>query len=108
AATALRADRARPPSPRQPEDALGDQVALDLGGPAHDRLRAGVEVGAAALLVEHRPRAEHLHRQLLEALVGLAAEHLLDRALHPRLAIYRPGGLLQDPGTGWHLVTGRL
>src|SRR5207237_502533 len=66
-------------------DALGDQVALDLGGPAHDRLRAGVEVGAAALLVEHRPRPEHLHRQLLEALVGLAAEHLLDRALHPRL-----------------------
>ena len=28
--------------------------------------------------------------------------------IHPLLAIYRPGGLLQDPGTGWHLVTGRL
>src|SRR5207247_1280822 len=85
AGRARRADGARPPSPRQPEDALGDQVALDRGGPAHDRLRAGVEVGAAALLVEHRPRPEHLHRQLLEALVGLAAEHLLDRALDPRL-----------------------
>src|SRR5207253_1792635 len=23
-------------------------------------------------------------------------------------ALCRPGGLLQDPGTGWHLVTGRL
>src|SRR6266849_3608732 len=74
-----------PPSPRQPEDALGDHVALDLGRPPHDRLRAGVEVGAAALLVEQRPRPEHLHRQLLEALVGLAAEHFLDRGLDPRL-----------------------
>jgi hypothetical protein len=27
--------------------------------------------------------------------------------VHPLLAIFRPHGLLQDPGTGWHLVTGR-
>ena len=28
--------------------------------------------------------------------------------IHPLVALCRPGGLLQDPGTGWHLVTGRL
>jgi len=27
--------------------------------------------------------------------------------IHPSLGLWRPGGLLQDPGTGWHLVTGR-
>ena len=28
--------------------------------------------------------------------------------IHPLVALFRPGGVLQDPGTGWHLVTGRL
>ena len=27
--------------------------------------------------------------------------------LHLVVVLARPGGLLQDPGTGWHLVTGR-
>jgi len=27
--------------------------------------------------------------------------------IHPLVALCRPGGLLQDPGTGWHLVLGR-
>jgi hypothetical protein len=27
--------------------------------------------------------------------------------IHPLVALSRPGGLLQDPGTGWHLVMGR-
>ena len=27
--------------------------------------------------------------------------------IHPLFALWRPGGLLGDPGTGWHLVTGR-
>src|SRR5262249_58923336 len=59
-------------SSRQTEDALRDDVALHLAGPARDRHRAVVEVlpGPAAIrrrvLVPHerRVRAEDLHRRL--------------------------------------------
>src|SRR5262245_2436626 len=69
------------PSARQTEDALRDDVPLDLGRPAHDGLGARVEVAAPPRLVEHRSRPEDVHRELLQPLIGLAPEDLLYRAL---------------------------
>src|SRR5579862_1385991 len=76
-------------SARQAEDALCDDVPLDLGGPAHDGLGAGVEELPAPDRVVERGGAEHLEPDLLEPLVDLAAEDLLDRALDARV----PGAL---------------
>src|SRR5262249_2691341 len=82
-------------SARQTEDPLCDHVPLDLRRPTHDRLGARVEESATPRVVPERDGAQHLERQLLEALIGLAAEHLLDRALRARVP--RPLELREAP-----------
>src|SRR5262249_47034114 len=84
----------RAASAREAEDALRDYVALDLRRAAHDGLRARVEVLAregsvgerVPTLGERGVRSEDVRRHVLQTLVGLAAEHLLDRALDSRLS----------------------
>src|SRR3989442_15965132 len=71
-------------SARQPEDPGRDDVALDLRRAAHDRLGPRIEPGLPELPGQEPVRASHVHRELLKALVRLAAEHLLDGALGPR------------------------
>src|SRR5689334_1480728 len=84
-ATPPRDATSRKKSARETENPLRDHVPLDLGGPAHDGLRSRVEVRAAPPVVLEGGRTEDVDRELLEALVGLAAEDLLDRALDARL-----------------------
>src|SRR5438876_9099765 len=71
-------------SAREPEDPGRDHVALDLRRAAHDRLGPRIEPGLPELPGHEPVRASHVHRELLEALVRLAAEHLLYGALGPR------------------------
>src|SRR5438046_5649096 len=86
--------REAPRSAWQAEEALRDQAPLDLGRATHDGLGARVEVGARAAAPLDRMSARHdravgaedVEGELLEVLVGLAAEHLLDRALRAGLA----------------------
>ena len=70
-------------SARQPEDPGRDHVALNLRRAAHDRLGPRIEPGLPELPGHEPVRASHVHRELLKALVRLAAEHLLDGALGP-------------------------
>src|SRR5207244_10725755 len=78
----------------QAEEALRGQGRLELGRATHDGRGARVEVGARAVAPLDRMRARHdravgaedVEGELLEVLVGLAAEHLLDRALRAGLA----------------------
>src|SRR5262249_62239704 len=71
------------------EEPLREQVALDLRRAAHDGLGARVEVAPRAAAALDRARAlgdravgpEEVEGEVLEMLIGLATEHLLDRAL---------------------------
>src|SRR5262249_37337229 len=75
--------------PREAEAARGHHVAVDPRGAARDRRGARVEDlpgdGArrerALALAQRAVGSEQLERQILEPLVGLAPEHLLERAL---------------------------
>src|SRR5215216_5434549 len=70
---------------RQPEHALGDDVALNLAGARLDGVAARAEVGvlpgAAVEVLELAVGAEYLLRGLLRPLVHLAPVELLDGAL---------------------------
>src|SRR5262245_3284290 len=87
-------------SARKPEDALRDDVALDLRGAAHDRLGARVEelsrhgAGGERVRAVLQPaiRTEEAERKILQPLVGLASEDLLERALGARMSGAQQGG----------------
>src|SRR5439155_16915535 len=75
---------------RQAEDALGDDVALDLRRAAGDRLRKRAEIemrprelvgGIAGAVDGHRGRTYRLERRERERLRGLTPEELEDRVL---------------------------
>src|SRR5439155_10043092 len=86
---------------RQAEDALADDVLLDLGGATLDRVGARAEervLPDAALDRPVRPARElrvgtfDLHGQLLELLVSLHPDHLSDGGFRPRdLALEQSG-----------------
>src|SRR3954463_3211475 len=86
--------------PRQAENALGDDVALDVRGPTGDRARERPQVllGPRAVAPVHRPgplrvhavRTERLHADEVHAALCLAAEQLEDRVFDRLLA---PGEL---------------
>src|SRR5262249_56560428 len=88
-----RPDREISAAPRQAEDALGDDVALHLRRPRGDRAAPRVEEevrpasvvdGVRRALQQDAVLAEQADRGLELALVHLAPEELLDRALGPR------------------------
>src|SRR6266850_6271543 len=70
---------------RQAEDALGDDVALNLAGPRLDRIAPAAEIGvlphAAVEIEELSVRSEDLLRGLLHPLIHFAPVDLLDRPL---------------------------
>src|SRR5262249_43391529 len=82
--------RTRSPSarPREPEHALGDDVAEDLARAGLDRVSARAELlvlpgplGVAAAVGQLRARAEDLEGQLRQPLVRLRPHELRRRAL---------------------------
>src|SRR5207247_409235 len=89
--------------PRLPLLPLGDDHGGDVRDPAQRDRPAHPR--AAALTADARGRRSqpsplrHWLAPPFTAFVFL---------IHPLVALFRPGGVLQDPGTGWHLVTGRL
>src|SRR5438094_2698501 len=100
-ARAVGSARRRAP-PRLPLLPLGDDHGRDLRDPtqrdrpAHPR--------AAAVTASTRgqpPEPSPLRRWLAPPFTAFVF------GLHLVVVLARPGGLLQDPGTGWHLVTGR-
>src|SRR5262249_34908384 len=112
-----------PRLPREPERALGDQVALDLVRPRVDRVGAREEEEAlergelvGRRLGDLRLRAEHVHRELAEAAVPGRPEDLRDHRLARELRA--PAGehaqrvpaleLEPDPGVGDALADQRV
>src|SRR3954452_22712395 len=93
--------------PRQPEHPLGDDVALDLAGPAGDRPAEGPHpLRHPGTLAPHlRPeagaveagRAERGRAELQAALHALAPEQLEERMLGRRL----PGHELGEPAVAY-------
>src|SRR5207247_486683 len=89
--------------PRLPLLPLGDDHGGDVRDPAQRDRPAHPR--AAALTADARGRRSQpspLRRWLAPPFTAFVF------LIHPLVALSRPGGLLQDPGTGWHLVTGRL
>src|SRR5207249_4142200 len=85
--------------PRLPLLPLGDDHGGDLRNPAQ---RDCPPHPRAPAVTAGSPGTSPLRRWLAPPFTAFVF------LIHPLVALCRPGGLLQDPGTGWHLVTGRL
>src|SRR2546426_1126479 len=100
-ARAVGSARRRAP-PRLPLLPLGDDHGRDLRDPAQPDRPAHARAAAVTSGARGRPaQPSPLRRWLAPPFTVFVF------LIHPSLGLWRPGGLLQDPGTGWHLVTGR-
>src|SRR5205823_9987696 len=83
-----RGDRRSPRShpSRESQDALADDVALDLARPTHDRVGSAVQEGALPVARrEQRFRSEKVAGRVVEALAGLRPEQLHQARLGTQL-----------------------
>ena len=90
----------------QAEDALADDVALDLAGPAGNRVLAGAEHAVVPARgvgnrlgrrVDGRKRAEQGGREIGDTQSQLRAEQFEDRAFRPRRFAAQPAGQPTQP-----------